>query len=187
MVSSSRDAWAMTLGSPQYDWLQSTLAASTARFRFVFVHNLAGGLDGQMRGGIEAAPYFEWGGKNLDGTDGFAARRPGWSMPIHQLLVKYGVNAVFHGHDHLYAKQVLDGIVYQEVPQPSAANFQSGPTLANDYHYTSGTILSSSGHLRITVSPQQVKSDYVRSWLPSQESATRKNGQIDHSWSITAP
>lgn len=187
MVSSSRDAWAMTLGNPQYDWLQSTLAASTARFRFVFVHNLAGGLDGQMRGGIEAAPYFEWGGKNLDGTDGFAARRPGWSMPIHQLLVKYGVNAVFHGHDHLYAKQVLDGIVYQEVPQPSAANSQSGPTLAAAYHYTSGTILSSSGHLRITVSPQQVKSDYVRSWLPSQESTTRKNGQIDHSWSIAAP
>lgn len=187
MVSSSRDAWAMTLGKPQYDWLQSTLATSAARFRFVFVHNLVGGLDGQMRGGIEAAPFFEWGGKNLDGTDGFAAHRPGWNMPIHQLLVRYGVHAVFHGHDHLYARQVLDGIVYQEVPQPSAANFQSGPALAAAYHYASGTIMSNSGHLRVTVAPGKATVQYVRSWLPSQESATRTNGQVDDSWSVSSP
>jgi hypothetical protein len=43
-------------------------------------------------------------------------------MPIHQLLVRNKVAAVFHGHDHLFAKQDLDGIVYQEVPQPSSPN-----------------------------------------------------------------
>ena len=37
------------------------------------------------------------------------------------LLVANKVNIVFHGHDHLFVKQDLDGIVYQEVPQPSAA------------------------------------------------------------------
>jgi len=43
----------LTLGDTQYRWLASTLANSTARYKFVFIHNLVGGLDGQMRGGIE--------------------------------------------------------------------------------------------------------------------------------------
>jgi hypothetical protein len=146
-----------------------------------------GGLDGQMRGGIEAAPYYEWGGANGDGTPGFAQHRPGWGKPTHQVLVDSQVTAVFHGHDHLYANQVLDGIVYQEVPQPSAVNTQSGPSLAAQYHYASGTIVSSSGHLRITVSPASVKGEYVRAWPPASETATRRNGEVAHSWTVTAP
>jgi hypothetical protein len=138
-----------------------------------------------MRGGVEAAPFYEWGGKNLDGTNGFATRRPGWAQPIHDLLVKYKVAAVFHGHDHLYAKQDLDGIVYQTVPQPSARNFNNGAQLAKDYHYDSGTIFSSSGHMRITITPTTMTARYVRSWLPKDETAARKNGQIEHEWSVT--
>ncbi len=183
----SRDAWNLTLGEAQYRWLAQTLSASRALYKFVFVHSLVGGLDGQMRGGVEAAPYFEWGGRNLDGTDGFAARRPGWNKPIHALLAEHRVTAVFHGHDHLYARQSLDGIVYQAVPQPSAANTTSGPNLAREYHYTSGTILSSSGHLRATVGPESVRVDYVRAWLPKDETAQRRNAQVDDSWTVAAP
>lgn len=178
------DPWNFTLGDRQYQWLTETLAASTAKFKIVFIHNLVGGLDGAMRGGIEAAPFYEWGGKNIDGSSGFAARRPGWPLTIHDLLVKHKVAAVFHGHDHLYAKQELDGIVYQTVPQPSARNSNSGATLAKDYHYDSGVIASSSGHLRITISPTTMTSRYVRSWLPKDETATRRNGQIEHEWTI---
>ena len=181
------DPWNITLGERQYQWLQSTLASSTATFKFVFIHNLVGGLDGQMRGGVEAAPYFESGGRNLDGTDVFSLKRTGWGLPIHQLLVNYGVTALFHGHDHLYARQELDGVVYQEVPQPSAANFQSGPGLATEYHYNSGTIISSSGHLRVTVEPHHVTTQYVRAWLPADETTQRKNGQVDDTWVIGAP
>jgi len=183
----NQDGWNITLGDRQYQWLQQTLATSSATFKFVFIHNLVGGLDGQMRGGIEAAPFFEWGGKNLDGTEGFATRRPGWALPIHQLLVQNKVTAVFHGHDHLYARQELDGIVYQEVPQPSAVNTQSGPGLATEYHYNSGTILSSSGHLRVSVGPDGVTSRYIRTWLPASETATRKNGEVADAWSVGAP
>jgi len=186
-AQASKDGWNLTLGDRQYQWLAATLAASKASYKFVFIHNLVGGLDGQMRGGVEAAPYFEWGGNSLDGTTGFAQKRPGWAMPIHQLLVQNHVTAVFHGHDHLYARQELDGIVYQEVPQPSAANTSSGASLANAYHYSSGTIVSSSGHLRVTVSPIGVTAQYVRAWLPKNETATRKNGQVDDSWSVAAP
>jgi 3',5'-cyclic AMP phosphodiesterase CpdA len=180
----SKDAWNITLGDTQYQWLTATLAASTASYKFVFVHNLVGGLDGQMRGGIEAAPFFEWGGKNLDGNDGFAQKRPGWAMPIHQLLVQHHVTAVFHGHDHLYAKQDLDGIVYQEVPQPSAANSFSGASLASEYHYASGKIIDSSGHLRLSVTPSTVTTEYVRAWLPTAETALRKNAQVADRWSV---
>ncbi len=182
----SQDGWNLTLGERQYQWLATTLAASTAKYKFVFVHNLVGGLDGQMRGGIEAAPFFEWGGKNPDGSNGFVQKRAGWAMPIHQLLVQNRVTAVFHGHDHLYAKQDLDGIIYQEVPQPSASNTNSGAALASSYHYTSGTILSSSGHLRVTVTPSAVTGQYVRAWLPADETGTRKNRQVEDTWSVAA-
>ncbi len=186
-AQASKDAWNITLGAAQYQWLAKTLANSTAPFKFIFLHNLTGGLDGQMRGGIEAAPFYEWGGKNTDGSDGFAARRPGWAQPLHPLLVQNKVTAVFHGHDHVYVKQDLDGIVYQAVPQPSATNFSSGANLAQTYRYASGTVLSSNGHLRVTVSPSSVTSQYVRSWTSANENASRKNGQIDHSWSVPRP
>ena len=186
-TKSNKDPWALTLGEKQYRWLEETPSASTATFKFIFIHSLVGGLDGQMRGGTEAAPFFEWGGQNQDGTAGFDQKRPGWGIPIHQLLAAYGVTAVFHGHDHLYANQELDGVVYQEVPQPSAKNFSSGPNLATQYHYTSGTILSSSRHIRVTVNPDRVTARYVRAWLPQNENAQRKNGQVDDTWSVGAP
>ena len=184
-AQASRDPWNLTLGERQFRWLEAVLQASTAAHRFVFIHNLVGGLDGQMRGGIEAAPFYEWGGRNADGSAGFAARRTGWSMPIHDLLVKHKVTAVFHGHDHFYARQVLDGVVYQLVPQPSARNASNGAQLASDYRYASGTILSSSGHLRVTVTPQAVTSEYVRTWLPAAQTATRLNGQVDDRWTVS--
>lgn len=186
-AQASQNGWNLTLGDRQYQWFQQTLAASSAKYKFVFIHNLVGGLDGQMRGGIEAAPFFEWGGQNLDGSAGFTAMRPGWAKPIHQLLVQYGVTAVFHGHDHLYAKQTLDGVIYQEVPQPSAQNTSSGANLATAYHYASGTILSSSGHLRVTVGPGGLTCQYIRAWLPAQETSARKNGQVDDAWSVGTP
>jgi hypothetical protein len=185
-TKTNNNGWVYTLGSRQYEWLKSTLSSSTARFKFVFIHNLVGGLGGQMRGGVEAAPYYEWGGLNSDGTSGFASKRSTWSMPIHQLLVTYGVTAVFHGHDHLYAKQDLDGIVYQEVPQPSAVNFSNVATLAAESYYAAGTILASSGHMRVMVTPTKITAEYVRAWLSKNETSTRKNRQVDDSWSIDA-
>ena len=153
--------WDFTLGREQYDWLERTLAQSKAKFKFVFAHNLVGGLesDGRARGGIEGAPYGEWGGHNWDGSWGFEQQRPGWPMPIHHLLVKYNVTAFFHGHDHLYAHQELDGVTYQEVPQPSHGGARNP---RGEYAYTHGDILPGSGYLRIHVAPDAVRSDYFR-------------------------
>lgn len=181
--------WSLTLGRQQYDWLKRTLESSTATYKFVFCHNLVGGVNpngfGPMRGGIEVAKYLEWGGYNLDGTWGFDKARPGWPMPIHQLLVANNVTVFFHGHDHLYAKQDLDGIVYQEGPQPSAKNFNLG-TRGTDYGYTHGTMLGGSGYIRVQVSPTEVKAEYVQAWTPANETATRKNGMVADSYTIKA-
>lgn len=177
--------WSLTLGRTQYDWLKRTLENSSAAYKFVFAHNLIGGRDmnGPMRGSIETAKYLEWGGYNLDDTWGFDKPRPGWPLPIHQLLVANKVTAFFHGHDHLYAKQDLDGIFYQEGPQPSAKNFNLG-TRGTDYSYTHGTVIGGTGYIRVQVSPSEVKAEYVKTWLPTQENATRKNGIVADTWSV---
>ena len=156
------DNWSRTLGAEQYQWLKHTLETSQAKFKFVFIHHLVGGTDNQSRGGAEAALFYEWGGKNADGTDGFKQKRPGWPAPIHQLLVQNHVNIVFHGHDHFYAKQDLDGIVYQEVPQPGHPGNDRPPRSAADYGYVDGTILGCSGFLRIIVSPTRAPVACVR-------------------------
>ena len=161
------DRWRWTLGEEQYRWLRRTLEGSTARYKFIFLHHLLGGVNSEARGGVEAAPFFEWGGLNEDRSPGFDAHRPGWGASIHQVLRDTHVTAVFHGHDHVYVRQELDGIVYQEVPQPSASNFVNGATLAMEGGYTSGTVRSSSGHLRVTVSPDRAVVDYVRATPPA--------------------
>ena len=77
---------------------------------------------GYVRGGAEAAIYFEWGGENIDGTWGFNEHRDAklyGTKPIHKVLVENSLNAYFHGHDHMYAYEKWDGIVYQEVPSPT--------------------------------------------------------------------
>jgi hypothetical protein len=176
--------WGWTLGKEQYDWLKSTLEASHAKFKFIFIHHLVGGNDTDARGGIEAAPYFEWGGNNADGSYGFDMYRPGWGKPIHQLLVENHVSAVFHGHDHVFVKQDLDGIVYQEVPQPSVAEYNN-TRLAADYGYIHGDVLGSSGHLRVTVTPEQVIVEYVRTYLPQDERMDQQNGQVDYKYTIS--
>ncbi len=181
------DNWYVTLGAEQYEWLTKTLEASRAKFKMVFVHHLVGGQDkdGRCRGGAEAATFFEWGGRNPDGQNVFAQKRPGWAQPIHDLLVRHKVAAVFHGHDHFYAKQELGGVVYQLVPQPGAREHRRFRA-AGDYGYVQGKILDSPGHLRVHVSPQSVRVDYVRSRRPADEKGSRTNGEIGHSYVIPA-
>lgn len=178
----SLNGWRWTLGKPQYDWLKATLENSPATFKFVFAHQLIGG-DPLGRGGIEFADKYEWGGDNLDGSDGWAANRPGWYKPIKDLLTENRVTIFFHGHDHFFAKQDKDCLVYQLCPQPSLPNF-TGPNQAEHYGYFAGQILPNAGHLRMTVTPDGVKTEYVRAYLPSQETASRHNRDVSATYFI---
>jgi hypothetical protein len=183
-VKSSTNNWTMTLGAVQYQWLRSVLEGSTARHKLVFCHQLVGGSGKDGRGGAEAAAYYEWGGKNEDGSSGFAAQRPGWAEPIHRLMVRTGVKAVFHGHDHFFDKQDLDGIVYQLLPQPSHVGVSTNQ--AAEYGYTTGRIVGGSGHLRITVSESDVFVEFIRARLPGDTTSGPANGQPAFSYLVSA-
>ncbi len=188
--------WDWTLGKQQYDWLAQTLKNSTAKYKFVFSHHEVGGDNPYGRGGIKSAGYYEWGGKNADGTWGFGTHRPGWGVdathpegtPIHQLMVENGVTAYFHGHDHAYAYEKLDGVVYQECPKPDEADPAQTSYLVESAadggdHYPSAVKLPASGHLRVTVSPTTgVTVDYVKTYLPGNGT----NGEIARSYTIPA-
>ena len=181
-VKPTRDNWYWTLGKAQYDWLKKTLEGSTATFKFVFAHTLIGGSEA-ARGGVEFANLYEWGGQNNDGTPGFQAKRPGWYKPIHQLLTEHRATIFFHGHDHFYANQQLDCMGYQLVPQPSHPQFVSA-NQAQDYGYLTGKIIPNAGHLRVNVSPDAVKVEYVRAYKPANETTTRKNRDVSDSYTI---
>jgi hypothetical protein len=199
----SNDPWDWTLGHNQYNWLYDTLHNSDATWRFVFIHHLAGGVlspSGEFmtpygRGGIEAAKYsvdergsYEWGGENEDGVNVFASKRSGWNHgPIHDLMVNGNVTILFHGHDHVFVHQVLDGVVYQACPQPSDPDYGEG--WYADGCYSLGEKRMNSGHLRLRVRPDYVQVDYVRSVLPEDAPLLEGggpvyNGQVCYSYSI---
>jgi len=171
-----KEPWNMTLGKAQHEWLAHTLRASKAEWKFVFIHQLVGGLDRNGRGGAEAASLFEWGGRELDGRDTFATHRPGWEQPIHQLLRETGVSIVFHGHDHLFARQERGGIVYQLVPQPAHRDFRKHS--AEEYGYKTGDFLPNSGHLKVRVEPERVMVEYVRAATPDMVRRGVGNAEI---------
>ena len=177
------EGWGWSLGQAQYQWLARTLAQSHAPYKFVFIHNLLCG-DQAARGGVEVAGFNEWGGKNADGTDGFAQHRPGWEMPVHALLVRNHVTAVFKAHDNFFARQELDGIVYQMIPQPSFAGDDRIRDLEN-YGYQRGTFLGNSGHVRVTVADKQVTVEYISTAQPNGATDDPKNGTATCTYAIT--
>lgn len=175
--SGSHNGWDWTLGKTQYDWLYETLSTSDAQWKFVFIHHLVstttdGNLPYYGRGGIEVAKYkvasrpsFEWGGENEHGAYVFHAKRPGWSHgPIHDVLDAFDVTAVFHGHDHFFCKQDLDGIVYQECPRAADSTYNYG--FPDNSCYENGVVLPNSGFLYVHVGVDAVRVQYIRSFLP---------------------
>lgn len=76
-----------------------------------------------------------------------------------------------------HASRELDGVVYQEVPQPGhASKDDRPPRSAAEYGYAGGTILGGSGHMRVTVSQAGGKVEYVRT--------DGKAGIVVHSYTI---
>ena len=174
--------WGWTLGADQYNWFKNVISASHAKYKFVFCHQLVGGYGKDARGGSEYAGFFEMGGNNADSTYGFNVYRPGWGKPIHTLMKENNGTIFFHGHDHFYGKQDKDGIVYQEVPQPSNKNISN--MSAAQYGYVDGILLPGRGFLLVTVSGTGVKVDYIGTYLPGEENSTRKNKDVITSYTI---
>lgn len=73
-----------TMGSAQYNWLKGAMARSTANWKFVVMHE---------------PPY----------SSGTYA--PGY-MALRWDFRALGANAVFHAHDHIYQRHIVDGLNY---------------------------------------------------------------------------
>lgn len=169
-------SWGTIHGDRQYAWFRETIRNSRAKYKFVFEHH----LHGQTRGGAEVAPYFEWGGLERKGGSGFAANRPGWEKPFHDLLAENNVSVYFQGHDHLFARGYYKGVTYISVPMPaadpdpgSATYFPGNEVDGNFDAYPESHVLPNSGHVRVTVGPEQVKVDYVTVKLPRDRGVNR--------------
>lgn len=175
--------WDWTLGKEQYDWFKNTLESSNSIFKIVMAHHTRG----QGRGGINTAKGFEWGGYSGENATNyqFDENRPGWGLPIHQLMVNNGVNLFLQGHDHVYAKEELDGIIYQTTPMPSDSTYNLG-YIANGAAFD-GVVLNGTGHLRFAVNEDCITVDFVKAFLPQDTTAgLGKNGEIGHSYTIGA-
>jgi hypothetical protein len=172
------DLWNITLGDDQYQWFKKTLEESNAKYKFVFSHHVLG----TGRGGVELADLYEWGGKDKNGVYQFDEKRPGWELPIQEIMADNGVTIFFQGHDHIFAKEELDGVIYQTLPEPADPNYE----LYNSAAYKSGVEFPNSGHLRVTVSIEQVKVEYINSVLSSGVRNGKTNGEAIFTYTINS-
>lgn len=189
--------WGATLGDDQYAWLKRTLEQSDAKWKFVFAHH----INGNNRGGAAIVGVQEWGGE-----PGFSSNRPRWPKPIHQLFADTKVTIFFQGHDHMYAREKVDGVVYQEVPNPGDNSYfayncdayapasisWTRPAGYGAYDAAYSVRMPNSGFLDVTVSADAVRVDYVRTYravdLQSNQNrnfkGTEQNGEVAFSYSI---
>jgi 3',5'-cyclic AMP phosphodiesterase CpdA len=115
-----------TLGEPQLVWLQQTLANATSKWRFVLIHHAVGGAAGNPAN----AAYGRGGGQ---------AAYVGEQALVHQLMLEYGVQIFFYGHDHVFTDMVVDGIHYS-LPGSAGApwKFTTAETGYTEYWPDSG-------------------------------------------------
>ena len=168
--------WDVTHGDAQYAWLKRTLEQSKAKYKFVFAHHVMG----TGRGGIELAKLWEWGGESQNGQFEFVTQRPSWTTPIHQLMVANKVSIFFQGHDHIWVRQKLDGVTYQTLSQPADPNY----TLWNSDAYLTGDKFPNTGYTRVSVSPSQVKVEYVRTYLQKDEGPGKVHGEVAFTYTL---
>jgi hypothetical protein len=96
-AAGTRDDW--TLGEKQKAWLHDQLAGSKARWKLLFIHHTVGGNAGDDTN----SRYGRGGGR---------AANTGEQALIHGWMRKFGVQALFYGHDHVFTDMVTDGIHY---------------------------------------------------------------------------
>lgn len=194
LYSDAENTWAKSMGDAQYFWLKGMLERNAAaganrkKYVFLFSHH----INGSGRGGANNTMVGEWGG-NLSGE--FAANRqcagsPGclvqtnWPKPIHQLLVDTkdptGSTIFFQAHDHTFARETVDGVVYQSVANPADNSYWSyncsayaPPSIPGfpaeysgygQYSANQSVVMPGAGYIHVTVSPQLLKLQYIRTY-----------------------
>lgn len=134
------DDW--TLGAEQLGWLQRTLEGATSKWRFVMIHHPVGGAGGDE----ENAAYGRGGG---------LAAYVGEQALVHEMMIEYGVQIFFYGHDHVFTDMVVDGVHYT-LPGSAGAPWKF---TEEDTGYTE--YWSDSGWAKVDVSADSVDVQFV--------------------------
>jgi hypothetical protein len=107
-----------TPGSPQLTWLANDLASSTKLWKFILLHE----------------PGWTAGGDHPNNTS--------VQNYIQPLCVQYGVSIVFGGHNHYYARAMVNGIAHLTIGGGGAPLYTPVPSYPNivatsmSYHFT---------------------------------------------------
>jgi hypothetical protein len=131
-----------TLGTRQFEWLERTITASDHPFKFICIHHVVGG---------NAANQVE----TLYGRGGGRAAKVGEQARVHQLMLDTGVQVFFHGHDHVFVDQVVDGIHYA-MPGSCGAPWRFGREITGY-----GRFWTDAGHARLNVRPDRATVTYI--------------------------
>jgi hypothetical protein len=117
-------------GSPQLQWITNDLAQTTKPWKFIVLHE----------------PGWTAGGDHPNNTS--------VQNYIQPLCLQYGVSIVFGGHNHYYARAVVNGVEHLTIGGGGAPLYQPNPSYPNivtcsmTYHFTKIEI--SGGHLQFT-------------------------------------
>lgn len=114
--------------SPQYQWLEKDLAATTKPWKFLFFHNTIRG-SGPHR-------YDDYNGNGIPD-------RIEMQQSIGMLAARYGVQCIFNGHDHLYERLAPTNGVHAITTAGGGAMLYSrsgtpdegSMVLRSEYHY----------------------------------------------------
>jgi 3',5'-cyclic AMP phosphodiesterase CpdA len=132
------DDW--TLGEAQLAWLADTLARATSKWKLLLIHHAVGGAAGDA---IDSA-YGRGGGQ---------AAYVGEQATVHQLMLQYGAQIFFYGHDHVFTDMQVDGIHYTE-PGSAGAIWMFG---ASETGYQQAWLRSGWGQVAVGPSALEVR------------------------------
>jgi len=140
------------LGEAQRAFLERTLAGhSSAPWKFIMAHHLFGGQE-------ECEPRYGRGNANAallhDQRD------------IQDLMVEYGVQAFFYGHDHVFSVSQADGVSYVCTGH-AGSGCPWSRTLEPcywpyDLYLTEAERIVPAGHVRVDVTPAETRVSYIK-------------------------
>ena len=152
------DDW--TLGEEQKKWLFEQLSRSKAQWKLLFIHHTVSGNAGDDVN----SRYGRGGGR---------AAKVGEQALVHQWMRKFGVQALFYGHDHVFTDIPVDGIHY--VCVGSAGAPWKFPQAVTGYK----TYWTPFGYTWVDVKKDKLTVSFVKSDDPDPK------GTVLHSFEIT--
>ena len=102
-------------------------------------------------------------------------------MPGFQNGLRHAGEVIDQIADFPFARQQLDGVIYQTLPSP-ANPYEDLRSFASTYR--SGEVLNGIGRVRVTVAPEKVRVDYVRTAPVGDPAKPPVDGEIAFAYEI---